>query len=212
MEGRSKRRRFPIVDRSLQYKFLVIILAYGVITVIILAFTLFLPDIINMNNKDLSIELRGAAADRILTLHMRVWPGIIAVVCIFGLHSFRTFHRVIGPLYRFRWAFEKIGKGDLNFRVKLRTKDYLEKEEEMFNEMFDVIAGKWKDIQSASEQALKSLDTLEKSVSEIRGRQQTPEGFLKTHRKHLETLRSESRYFRLEIEENKVQSTTDSKS
>jgi methyl-accepting chemotaxis protein len=212
MEGRSKRRRFPIVDRSLQYKFLVIILAYGVITVIILAFTLFLPDIVNMNNENLSIELRGAAADRILTLHMRVWPGIIAVVCIFGLHSFRTFHRVIGPLYRFRWAFEKIGKGDLNFRVKLRTKDYLEKEEEMFNEMLDVIAGKWKDIQSASEQALKSLDSLERSMSETRGLRQAPQRFLKNHRKHLETLQSESQYFRLEIEENKVQSTTDSNS
>jgi len=135
MEEKRKRRKFPIVDRSLQYRFLVIILAYGMITIIILAVTLFVPDIINMNNQNLSIELRGAAAERILTLHMRVWPGIIAVVCIFGLHSFRTFHRVIGPLYRFRWAFEKVGKGDLNFRVKLRTRDYLNREEEMFNEM-----------------------------------------------------------------------------
>jgi len=209
-EARQKRRRFPIVDRSLQYKFLAFVLVYGLITIIILAISLFLPDIINMNDEDMSMELRGAAADRILTLHMRVWPGIIAVVCIFGLHSFRTFHRVIGPLYRFRWAFEKIGKGELNFRVKLRTKDYLEKEEEMFNEMLDVMVGKWKEIQSASEQALKSLDTLEKSMSEMRGTQQAPQRFLKTHRKHLETLRSESQYFRLEIEENKVQSTTDS--
>ncbi|NIM89947.1 MAG: hypothetical protein GTO17_03260 [Candidatus Aminicenantes bacterium] len=212
MEERSKRRRFPIVDRSLQYKFLAFVLVYGLTTIIILAISLFLPDVINMNDEDLSMELRGAAAERILTLHMRVWPGVIAVVCIFGLHSFRTFHRVIGPLYRFRWAFEKIGKGDLNFRVKLRTKDYLEKEEELFNEMLDVMAGKWKEIQSASEQALKSLDSLEKSMSETRGRVQVPQQFLKTHRKHLETLRSESQYFRLEIEENKVQSTKDSDS
>ncbi len=212
MQERTKRRRFPIVDRSLQYKFLAFVLIYGLTTIIILAISLFLPDVINMNDEDLSMELRGAAAERILTLHMRVWPGVIAVVCIFGLHSFRTFHRVIGPLYRFRWAFEKIVKGDLNFRVKLRTKDYLEKEEELFNEMLDVMAGKWKEIQSASEQALKSLDSLEKSMSEARGRVQAPQRFLKTHRRHLETLRSESKYFRLEIEENKVQSTKDSDS
>jgi len=160
-----------------------------------------LPDVLNMNDENLSMELRGAAAERILTLHMRVWPSIIAVICIFGLHSFRTFHRIIGPLYRFRWAFNKIGKGDLNFRVKLRTKDYLIKEEEMFNEMVDAIAGKWKNIQSVSEQALKSLDTLEKSLSEARGRQLFPKRLLKTHRKHLETLQSKSKYFRLEIEE-----------
>jgi len=201
MEERIKRRRFSIVDRSLQYRFLAFVLAYGLITIIILAVSLFLPDVLNMNDENLSMELRGAAAERILTLHMRVWPSIIAVICIFGLHSFRTFHRIIGPLYRFRWAFNKIGKGDLNFRVKLRTKDYLIKEEEMFNEMVDAIAGKWKNIQSVSEQALKSLDTLEKSLSEARGRQLFPKRLLKTHRKHLETLQSKSKYFRLEIEE-----------
>lgn len=205
MEERIKRRRFPIVDRSLQYKFLALVLAYGLITIFILAVSLFLPDVINMNDEDLSIELRGAAAERILTLHMRVWPAVIAVICIFGLHSFRTFHRIIGPLYRFRWAFDKIRKGDLNFRVRLRTKDYLDKEEEMFNEMIGAIAGKWRDIQSTSEQALKSLDTLEKSAGEIRGRRLLPQRLLKTHRKHLETLLSESQYFRLEIEEKKVQ-------
>jgi methyl-accepting chemotaxis protein len=212
MEQRIKRRRFSIVDRSLQYRFLAFVLAYGLITIIILAVSLFLPDVINMNDENLSMELRGAAAERILTLHMRVWPSIIAVICIFGLHSFRTFHRIIGPLYRFRWAFDKIGKGDLNFRVKLRTKDYLIKEEEMFNEMIDAIADKWSNIQSASEQALKSLDTLEKSLSETRGRQLFPQRLLKTHRKHLETLQSKSKYFRLEIEERKNQSTLDSKS
>ena len=201
MEKRIKRRRFSIVDRSLQYRFLAFVLAYGLITIIILAVSLFLPDVLNMNDENLSMELRGAAAERILTLHMRVWPSIIAVICIFGLHSFRTFHRIIGPLYRFRWAFNKIGKGDLNFRVKLRTKDYLIKEEEMFNEMVDAIAGKWKNIQSVSEQALKSLDSLEKSLSEARGRQLFPKRLLKTHRKHLETLQSKSKYFRLEIEE-----------
>jgi methyl-accepting chemotaxis protein len=210
MEERIKRRRFPIVDRSLQYRFLALVLAYGLITIFILAVSLFLPDIINMNDEDLSMELRGAAADRILTLHMRVWPAVVAVICIFGLHSFRTFHRIIGPLYRFRWAFDKIRKGDLNFRVRLRTKDYLNKEEELFNEMIDAIAGKWRDIQSTSEQALKSLDTLEKSEGEIRGRRLLPQRLLKTHRKHLETLLSESQYFRLEIEEKKVQNKPDS--
>jgi len=212
MEEKRKRRKFPIVDRSLQYRFLVIILAYGMITIIILAVTLFVPDIINMNNQNLSIELRGAAAERILTLHMRVWPGIIAVVCIFGLHSFRTFHRVIGPLYRFRWAFEKVGKGDLNFRVKLRTRDYLNREEEMFNEMLDVIAEKWKSLQSNSENALRSLGSLEKSVTEPSARGMAPQPLLKTHRKHLEVLMKQTQFFQLNAEEMEEKGTPDSKS
>ena len=81
--------------------------------------------------------MRAAAADRLLTLHSRVWPAIVAMVCVLGIHSVRIFHRLIGPLYRFRWAFSKIGNGDLNFRVKIRKSDYLHREEEALNQMIE---------------------------------------------------------------------------
>ena len=109
MTAKTRRKQYSIVDRSLQYRVLAIILVYSLVIVLFLAVCLFIPDILAMNNQDLSLEIRAAAADRLLTLHSRVWPAIVAMVCVLGIHSVRIFHRLIGPLYRFRWAFSIIG-------------------------------------------------------------------------------------------------------
>ena len=110
--------------------------------VVLIGAVVFVPDAIALNNEKLSPEIRGMVADRILTLHARIWPSIIAMVCIFAIHSFRVFLKVVGPLYRFRWAFAKIIKGEMDFRVRLRRKDYLLREATMFNEMINVLTEK----------------------------------------------------------------------
>ena len=204
MEKKVTRRRFSVVNRSLQYRFLAMVLSYCIITAAFLAAFLFMPDINDMNNEDLSIEVRAAAAKRIFTLHSRVWPTVIALVCILNIHSFRAFHRVAGPLYRFRWAFAKIVKGDLNFRVKLRSKDYLVQEADMVNEMIEVLAEKWGSMQLIGLNALKSIDGLEQSLNMKNGTREANQHLLQKHRQHLETLVDQTRYFRL-IAEDKVE-------
>lgn len=200
MKKKSRRRAYPIIDRSLQYKFLFMILAYGLITIAILAIALFIPDIIAVNNEHLSLEMRGAAAQRILALHARVWPSVIAVVCLLGIHSFRVFLRIVGPLFRFRWAFSKIGKGDLNFRVKLRKKDQLRQEAKMFNEMMDIVAVKWGKMQVAGMDSLRSLDALEELVPKMGSIRGEYRQILESHRENLENLVEQARYFRLRAE------------
>ncbi len=207
MNKRPKRRKFPVVDRAIQYKFLTMILSYGMIIVIFMGLVLFLPDVTALNNEDLNMEVRGAAAQRILTLHTRAWPAVIALVCLLSIHSFRIFHRVIGPLFRFRWAFSKIAKGDLNFRVKLRKKDLLKREEEMINEMMDVFAKNWGDIQEIGQNSLISLDDLENSLQEMNGGEEEYQELLHAHRQHLETLMDKTRHFRLSAEEKEEQET-----
>jgi hypothetical protein len=98
----DRRECFSLVDRSLQYRFLVMILTYSAMIMIFLALFLFLPDIMKLYDEGLSLEARGIAADRILTLHARVWPAVIALICIIGMHSFRALLWIVGPLYRFR--------------------------------------------------------------------------------------------------------------
>ncbi|UCC38940.1 MAG: methyl-accepting chemotaxis protein [Candidatus Aminicenantes bacterium] len=200
MNKRPKRRKFPIVDRTIQYKFLTMILSYGMIIIIFMGLMLFLPDVMALSNEDLSMEIRGAAAQRILTLHTRAWPAIIALVCILSIHSFRTFHKVIGPLYRFRWAFSRITKGDLNFRVKLRKKDYLKREEEIINGMMDVLAKNWGSIQEVGQNALRSLDDLENSLKQMDSWKEVHQQSLHSHRQHLENLMDKTQYFRLSDE------------
>lgn len=201
MTEREKRQRFPIVDRSLQYRFLVMILTYSAMIMIFLALFLFLPDIMKLYDEGLSLEARAIAADRILTLHARVWPAVIALICIIGIHSFRALLRILGPLYRFRWAFEEVQKGNLGLRVKLREKDYLRREEKAINEMIGTLSGKLRGIQLAGQDALRSLDELEQIVTKKGDLTETDREVLRVHRRHLDTLMDTARYFQLETDE-----------
>lgn len=160
------RRSTYIVNKSLQYRFLATILLYCFITVVFIFVYLFVPEFIKLNDNSVSMEVKAAAADRVLMLHARIWPAVISLIIIFGIHSIFLFHRIVGPLYRFGLAFDKIRKGDLKFRVKIREKDYLHDEEEAFNNMINSIVEKLKDIKTHSLDSLNSLYELEKQSSD----------------------------------------------
>ena len=137
MDGRRKRRQYPIVNRTHQYRFLAYTLGYCFFIVSVFAVTIFIPDIIRMQDPTLSLELRAQAAKDVLTLHTTVWPVIIAVVCLIAIHSSRMFHRFIGPLFRFTQAFKEIANGKLAVRLTLREDDYLGLEKIELNRMID---------------------------------------------------------------------------
>lgn len=201
MLSRNKRRRFPVVNRSLQYRFLAIIIVYSFVIVLFLAAFMFVPDIIRLQDQSLAFHARAAAADKMLTLHARVWPAILLVICLVALHSFRFFHRLIGPLYRFRQVYEQVRNGDLNLRVKIRKKDYLHEDEAALNHMLETLSGKWRNMQQTTEDALRSLDALEQTGTNANNWKESREDLLRVHRHHLETLAETSRYFTVQKEE-----------
>lgn len=200
MGNKIKRQKFPLLNKSIQYKFLAIVIIYGTIIAISMATALFLPDIIAMNNQNLSQELRTAAAQRTIAFHTRVWPSLITIVCIFALHSFRVLLRIFGPLYRFRVTFSEISKGNIALRVKLRKKDYLMEEAEKINEMLDVFKEKWGNVQSHGQEALESLSVLEETAQKGSEGMKDYQKLLEEHRTILEEVMSETRYFRLSNE------------
>ena len=207
MAAKTRRKQYSIVDRSLQYRVLAIILAYSLVIVLFLAVCLFIPDILAMTDQDLSLEMRAAAADRLLTLHSRVWPAIVAMVCVLGIHSVRIFHRLIGPLYRFRWAFSKIGNGDLNFRVQIRKSDYLHREEEALNQMIAGLSERCESLQQAGLRALESFSAIEQTPSETSGGQDSDQQLLQKHRGHLTDLLEQVQHFQLS-DKDKVEQET----
>jgi hypothetical protein len=135
----NRRRAFPVIS-SLQYRFLSMTLIYSFIIVCFFAIAIFGPDIVEMRDQSLSLEIRSSAASRVIAKHSWVWPSVISLIIVLGLHSFRAFHRVIGPLYRFRWAFEQLQNGNLLWRVKTREKDYLQSEEAALNKMLETLS------------------------------------------------------------------------
>ncbi|MBA7601010.1 hypothetical protein ES703_08073 [subsurface metagenome] len=198
---KEKRRLYPVINRPIQYKFLGMVLAYGMITIILVAAFLFVPDVLIMNDEEASFEMRRGASQRILLLYPRFCITILGLIFVTGLHSWRAFHRVIGPLFRFKWAFEKISGGKLNFLVRLRKKDYLDPEAQKLNQMIDVLAGKWENVQTASLDSIKSLEELEQSIVKKNEDETEIRQYLQTHRKHLESLIGQVGYFQLSDEE-----------
>jgi len=191
---KPKRRHFILIDRSLQYKFLAIILIYSMIIVAFLAAFLFVPDILDVLNEDLGLELRDLAANRILYLHSRVWPTMIALICVLGLHSTRVFHRLVGSLYRLRWAITEVTKGNLGFRVELRKKDFLHREKETFNGMLGVLNEKLTGIRESALDALASMENLEEGAPSSNGPERE---HLQHQRKKLEALVEQIGFFSL---------------
>ena len=200
MLGRNQRKGYRVVNRSLQYRFLAIIIVYSFVIVLFLAIFMFVPDIVRLQDQSLSFHARAAAADKMLILHTRVWPAILLVICLVALHSFRFFHRLIGPLYRFRQVYQKVRDGDLNLRVKIRKKDYLHEDEAALNDMLETLCEKWRNMRQTTENALRSLDTLEQTGTHANNWQASLEDALRIHRHHLESLSETARYFTVEEE------------
>lgn len=140
MKRGFKRRTYPIVSRNRQYRALLLILSYALTLCAVLFAGLFVPEIMLLQNEGAALAERAAAADRLLSLHARLWPVVVAIVCLIGLHSFRMFSRFIGPLFRFRWAFEVLGDGDLTRRVHLRNGDELGPEADQYNAAMDALS------------------------------------------------------------------------
>lgn len=190
MENNEKRRRVRVVYRSLQYHFLAQFFIYSAIIVFFLAVFLFLPDMLKMQDETLSMSARTAAAERVLTLHVKVWPAAVALIALLGLHSFLTFHRLSGPLYRFRMIFKQISEGEIVYPIKIRQKDFLHTEEEVLNAMLNVLTDKLQTIQQAGGDALNCLRGLEDRPDDRQN--------LKSVGDHLSKLISEAGYFKVE--------------
>ena len=198
MTKKAVRRRTRVVNKSLQYRFLAMILIYSAILVLFLALAFFVPDIVQMGDQSSSLDLRAAAAERLLARHVWVWPGAFVVIFIISFHSFRSFCRVAGPLYRFHAIFDQVRSGDVNYSVKIRTKDYLGQEAETLNEMLRVLGEKLGGIQQTGEDALKSLKELEDHATRGFNEDDTYQVLFDVHRQHLERLMKTAQYFHLQ--------------
>ncbi|MHC5074783.1 MAG: hypothetical protein ACYTFE_08155 [Planctomycetota bacterium] len=198
----SRRRDFSVTS-SLQYRFLAMSVIYSFVIVCFFAIAVFGPDIAKMSDQSISLEIRSAAASRVLTKHSWVWLAIVLLIVVLGLHSFREFKKVAGPLYRFRWAFGQLEKGNVVYPVKIRKKDYLREDEKALNTMLASLVGRLENINQATEEAFKSIGELEQILNSGSEKSEEQMALLRAHRKHLESLSSAVKSFRLKQEQQK---------
>lgn len=197
--SRNRRRAFAATS-SLQYRFLAMILIYGFIIVTFFALAVFAPDLVEMQDKGLSLQIRSYAASRLLAKHAWVWPAVLSLILFLGVHSFLSFQKIMGPLYRFRCAFEALEKGNLLYPVTIRKKDYLHAEEKALDGMIKSLSWKLETIKDAADQALGSLGQLEKNARVGAEWSDAQIDLLRANREHLERLATVYQQFRLRDE------------
>jgi len=164
VKEKRKRKKLPSKGKPRYVRFMLLILTYNLLIILFLGAAIFLPDMIQMGTEDTGFMDRGEAASRMLVMHARVWPGIIVLLLLIGIHSFRSFHRVLGPLHRFQDAFEQMTQGNFFLRIKLRKRDLLGSEQKAFNIMMDTLGEKLTASQRSAQEAVASLNALEETV------------------------------------------------
>jgi|GEM_PF-701532 len=193
----EQRRTYPLVDKTRQFKLLALVTVYNLVIAFFFGLSLFFPDFLSIEDENIPLDARTAIAERILYFHSRIWPVVIALICLIGLHSFRMVHRLIGPLFRFRWAFDQLQAGNIGFRIKLREEDYLHREEETFNRMMETLAPKLESARSECQAALQTVDDLLQSGEDVPAHLKER---LNRTRMHLHALWQSADYFHMKAE------------
>ncbi len=118
---RFRRRRYlihPKYQTEVALRVFLLVLAYSAL----LGLLIFYP---------VHQELKAAArpeeqlyvSRKILALHTRVWPAVLVVAGLAGLHAILASHRIAGPLYRIGKTLKAMAAGDYSQRITLRRKD-----------------------------------------------------------------------------------------
>ena len=141
------------------------VISHGVLYMIAaVAFTTTL--LLHRQIRDL-LFLPGAATDSaerflsaqiFLTVTEYLVPGILLLTFLYILHLLVLTHRLCGPVVNFTKTFRALAQGDLTARVRLRRKDYLKPESQVFNEMAEGIAGRIETAKRIDSQIIGKLD------------------------------------------------------
>lgn len=162
MASQVKRKQF-IVDREGQFKVLAVVAIYMMVAVLLTGLLMFVPSFVQLSGSESSAQQYNAAKE-VLVLHNRFWPSVLIVVVLLGGHSIFLFHRLFGPLYRFKATMKEISRGNLSFNISLRKKDFLKEEEKIVNEMINSLRGK---ISAIKEENILLFESINRLASDL---------------------------------------------
>lgn len=111
-----------------------------------------------------SVEAAQAATD-FLALHESVWPLFPVALAAVGIHALFAWHRVAGPLYRFRRIFAAVAAGDLTVSAHIRKNDYLQTEATRLGEMVGALRERMEEIDRRAEQSRQATQALRRALT-----------------------------------------------
>lgn len=181
-------KRTYILPDSFQYRFLALSFVHFLIIILTFLLALFVPLMVQLDNLSLPLSEKEELATQFLSLHQRVWPPLLVVLLLLGVHSVFFSHKIAGPLYRARGMFKSIGDGDLTISTVIRKGDYLHREMECLDEMLTSLKANLSDITGEHREVRGSLVELKRAIET--GSTTEADRNMKRLEEHLERLRS----------------------
>jgi methyl-accepting chemotaxis protein len=131
------RRKKYIINKKIQVKYAVLSIAMLIVYTLLFLIALFVPPIFLFTSSDVPLAVRAEAANTVLLINSYLWPGIGAIILLFGALSIFITHRMVGPIYAVEKVIGRITDGDLSARVRLRKNDDLQEFGQAMNRMLD---------------------------------------------------------------------------
>jgi len=131
--GGKERRRILIVDKEAQKR---IILAVALFPALALAMATMIIAIFCRRLVGEATRV-DVALPSLVPLLLATLGFALASTLIILNQALRFSHRVVGPGYRLRKAFQQVKDGDLHTRIRLRRGDHLTEVADSFNELLD---------------------------------------------------------------------------
>jgi len=167
MKTENRRKRYRPAFRYYETRILAFVVGYMILLVLFMAVFIFIPNFIQMTDPKLPFDVQAAAARKILEGHSGVWPALLALVVLVGIHFYRVFNRFIGPVYRFSDVFKKISDGDLSGPLHLRKNDFLQEEKDEINRMLEVLSDRIGNAQQDINQATGIINYIKQTEADV---------------------------------------------
>lgn len=162
----DERRTTYLVDPQFQFQYL---LVWGLTAVVfITAFALAVFVLHQWGAFGGEVEGMFISGGYVIPFVAGLAAFIVLYALLMGVISLGSTHRVAGAAYRLEQCVSQIARGDYEFTVTLRKKDYLQNIAESLNEMIAVLRRR----RASAAQAAERLEALESRL--IRGETLTP--------------------------------------
>lgn len=138
MDDKPKyKRRIVIIKRALQFKYIAVVL----IAMILVAFTVGWDVYYTVGRAIMELEAPGLYPIMVKINNLMLGKLAVLLVIVFIIAIFVS-HKFAGPIFKFERSCDTIAKGDLTYRVHLRSGDELIELQDKFNGMVSKIQKK----------------------------------------------------------------------
>ncbi|MBN1794756.1 MAG: methyl-accepting chemotaxis protein [Candidatus Omnitrophica bacterium] len=127
-----KRRRY-LVKRSLQIKYVALVLFFAFLVAFLTGYTIFQTSWTFLGEKLAQVYPQGQLIDILKTTNAIVLFNLALLTPIIIIFSLIFSHRIAGPLYRLERVLWEVSKGNFNVKMYLRRKDELKDIAEIVN-------------------------------------------------------------------------------